>query len=312
MNSEIILLDGGTSLELLRRSENKTPKHWSADYLMSEPDLVRQVHLDYILAGAKVITTNTYSASFTRMALVEAEARVPELQRIACRLALEAREAAGSQSQNVRIAGCLPPLNGTYRPDRVRSYEINRAEYEALAALQAPYVDLFLCETLSTVEEVRAAVDGATTVGLPVWVGLSLMDHGPWLRSAEPISAAVRELAKLPIKALLANCCPPETITAALPELCKSNLPTGGYANGFVEIPKTFLPGKTREQLTSRTDFTPQTYADCVGSWIEKGATIVGGCCEVGPAHIAEITKRLEAQGHSIVSDFTTQSSAKQ
>ena len=87
MRSEIILLDGGTSLELLRRSENKTPRHWSAEYLLTEPDLVRQVHLDYIMAGARVITTNTYSASFTRMVLVNAEARVPELQRIACQLA---------------------------------------------------------------------------------------------------------------------------------------------------------------------------------------------------------------------------------
>ena len=138
------------------------------------------------------------------------------------------------------------------------------------------------------------------------------MDNGPWLRSAEPISAAVRALHDLPISALLANCCPPETITAALPELCKSNLPTGGYANGFVEIPKTFLPGKTREQLMSRTDLNPKTYADCVDDWVSKGARIVGGCCEVGPAHIAEIHNRLEARGHHLVSDFAAYSSAKQ
>ncbi len=302
MQSEIILLDGGTSLELLRRSENKTPKLWSAEYLLTEPDLVRQVHLDYILAGARIITTNTYSASFTRMAMVDAEARVPELQRIACQLACEARDAAGERGKGVRIAGCLPPLNGTYRPDRVRSFDINRQEYEALASLQAPYVDFFLCETLSTIEEARAAVVGATTLGLPVWVGLSLMDHGPWLRSAEPISAAVRELCKLPISALLVNCCPPETITSAIPQLLRSNLPVGGYANGFVEIPKNFLPGKTREQLMSRSDLNPHSYADCVDGWVDMGATIVGGCCEVGPAHIAEIYKRLEARGHMIVS----------
>lgn len=311
MGSDIILLDGGTSLELLRRSENKTPRHWSAEYLLTEPDLVRQVHLDYILAGARIITTNTYSASFTRMAMVDAESRVPELQRIACRLAQEAREAAGQLGKDVRIAGCLPPLNGTYRPDRVRSYDVNRAEYEALAALQSPYVDLFLCETLSTIEEARAAVMGVCDVGLPIWVGLSLMDHGPWLRSAEPISAAVKVLGALPISALLANCCPPETVTAAMSEFCKSGLPTGGYANGFVEIPTTFLPGKTREQLKSRTDLTPALYADCVDQWIAKGARIVGGCCEVGPSHIAEIRDRLLAQGHSIVSDFGRQVSAR-
>lgn len=305
MNSEIILIDGGTSLELLRRSENKTPKHWSAEYLMTEPDLVRQVHLDYILAGAKIITTNTYSASYTRMAMVDAQARVPDLQRRACELAREARAAAGSRGQDVRIAGCLPPLNGTYRPDRVRGYEVNRDEYAALATLQAPFVDFFLCETLSTIEEARAAIDGASTTGLPVWVGLSLMDHGPWLRSAEPISAAIRVLGELPISALLVNCCPPETIRDALPELCKAALPVGGYANGFVEIPTTFLPGKTREQVHTRTDLNPKNYADYVDQWVEKGARIVGGCCEVGPAHIAEIEQRLKARGYKIVSAFS-------
>ena len=311
MQSEIILIDGGTSLELLRRSENKTPKHWSAEYLMTEPDLVRQVHLDYILAGAKIITTNTYSASFTRMAMVDAQARVPDLQRLACLLACESREAAGLRGEDVRIAGCLPPLNGTYRPDRVRSYEVNRDEYAELASLQAPYVDFFLCETLSTIEEARAAIDGASVAGLPIWLGLSLMDRGPWLRSAEPISAAIRELGALPISAFLANCCPPETIRDAIPELVKANVPVGGYANGFVEIPTTFLPGKTREQLHSRKDLDPKSYADHVDQWIEKGARIVGGCCEVGPTHIAEIAKRLTSRGYKIVSDFSNQDTAK-
>lgn len=306
MATDVILLDGGTSLELLRRSDNKTPRHWSAEYLLSEPDLVRQVHLDYILAGAKIITTNTYSASFTRMAMVNAEKRVPELQRIACQLAQEAREEAGSLGQDVLIAGCLPPLNGTYRPDRVREFETNQAEYRALAELQAPYVDLFLCETLSTVEEARAAVAGAEPCQLPIWVGLSLMDHGPWLRSAEPISAAVNALRQLHVNAILANCCPPETITSAMQALCQSGIPAGGYANGFVEIPKTFLPGKTREQLVSRTDLGPESYADFVDQWIHKGARIVGGCCEVGPAHIRVIHERLLAQGHRVVSAFAS------
>ena len=306
MATDIILLDGGTSLELLRRSDNKAPRHWSAEYLLTEPDLVRQVHLDYILAGAKIITTNTYSASFTRMEMVGAQERVPELQRRACQLAQEAREAAGNVAHDVLIAGCLPPLNGTYRPDRVREFATNQAEYHALAELQAPYVDLFLCETLSTVEEARAAVSGAAPFQRPIWVGLSLMDQGPWLRSAEPISAAVKALSQLPVDAILANCCPPETITAAMPALCQSGMPAGGYANGFVEIPKTFLPGKTREQLVSRTDLSPENYANYVDEWIENGARIVGGCCEVGPAHIAVIHERLIAQGHRIVSAFSS------
>jgi S-methylmethionine-dependent homocysteine/selenocysteine methylase len=299
--ARVILLDGGTSLELLKRSANKAPRHWSAEYLFAEPDLVRQVHLDYIRAGATVVTTNTYSASFTRMSMVMAEDRVPELQRRACDLAREARDRAGAMGAQVAIAGCIPPLNGTYRPDRVRGFATNVEEYRRLAELQAPHVDLFLCETMSTAEEARAAAAAVWEVGKPVWVGWTLDDTQPLLRSGETIAAARAALAGLPVGAVLANCSPPETITAAMPALVATGLPTGGYANGFTGIPKTFLPGRTKDQVRSREDLDPDAYAAFALGWAEAGATIVGGCCEVGPAHIARLRDGLLARGHAIV-----------
>jgi S-methylmethionine-dependent homocysteine/selenocysteine methylase len=298
--ARIVLLDGGTSLELLKRSTNKAPRHWSAEYLISEPDLVREVHLDYIRAGAKVVTTNAYSASFTRMAMVMAEDRVPELQRLACTLAMEARDRAGAAGADVAIAGCIPPLNGTYRPDRVRGFATNRDEYRRLGELQAPHVDLFLCETMSTAEEARAAAAAMTEFGKPVWIGWSLDDEAPRLRSGETIAAGQEALEGLGVGAVLANCCPPETITAAMPDLVATGLPTGGYANGFTAIPKTFLPGKTKDQLKTREDLDPAAYAAFALGWVEAGATIVGGCCEVGPDHIAVLRERLLAAGHVI------------
>ncbi len=297
----IVLMDGGTSLELLARSANKAPRLWSAEYLLSEPELVRAVHGDYIAAGATVVTTNTYSASFTRMAMVMEQARVPELQRIACELAMSARDRAGQRGAGVAIAGCLPPLNGTYRPDRVRDFASNRDEYERLAELQAPHVDLFLCETMSTAEEARAAVAAVAPFGKPVWVAWSLGDDGPALRSGESVATARAALEGLPVAAVLANCCPPESISRAMPELVASGLPAGGYANGFVRIPGTFLPGRTREQLATRTDLGPEAYAGFAMGWIAVGARIVGGCCEVGPGHVARLRDEIGAAGHDIV-----------
>lgn len=299
--ASVVLLDGGTSLELLRRSANKAPRHWSAEYLMTEPDLVRTVHLDYIRAGARVVTTNTYSASFTRMAMVMAEDRVPELQRLACVLAHEAREAAGEAGAGVAIAGCIPPLNGTYRPDRVRGFDTNLDEYRRLAALQAPHVDLFLCETMSTAGEARAAAAAVAEFGKPVWIGWTLDDAAPTLRSGESVAAGLAALDGLPVGAVLANCSPPETISAAMPDLVATGLPAGGYANGFTAIPKTFLPGRTKDQVTSRQDLDPATYARFAMDWVAAGATLVGGCCEVGPAHIARLRDMLVAAGHEIV-----------
>lgn len=297
--TNVILLDGGTGMELLNRSSNKSPRHWSAEYLASEPDLVRQVHADYIAAGARVITINAYSATFTRMAMLAEEDQVPAMQATACRLAQEARDMAGVAG--IAIAGCLPPLNGTYRPDRVRPYAVNLAEYRQLAAMQAPHVDFFRCETLSSVEEARAAATAACETGKPVWVSWTLRDDAPVLRSGESIAEAAAALADLPVAALLANCSPPETISAAMPALRAAGRPTGGYANGFTPIPADYRPGVTLAQLGRRRDLDPAGYAAHAMDWVAQGARIVGGCCETGPAHIARLRAELIAAGHRIV-----------
>ena len=80
----------------------------------------------------------------------------------------------------------------------------------------------------------------------------------------------------------------------ALPLLSKAKIPTGGYANGFVEIAKDFNKiGATVDLLKTRTDLNPETYADIANNWVKSGATYIGGCCEVGPAHIAELKRRF-------------------
>ena len=297
----VVLLDGGMGQELLNRSENNAPRLWSAQYLIHEPSLVEAVHREYIAAGARILTINAYAATFTRMAMVDAVDRVPELQRLACALALRARDACGAAGSQVSVAGCLPPLNGTYRPDRVRLFELNLDEYRRLAALQAPHVDLIICETMSTSEEARAAATAAAETGKPVWVSWSLLDGGStMLRSGETLATAREALAGLPIQAVLANCSHPESISAAMPELVGFGLPAGGYANGFTSIPLTFLPGRTKELLTARQDLGPEAYARFAVAWANSGAAIVGGCCEVGPRHIARVRDDLLAAGYGI------------
>jgi S-methylmethionine-dependent homocysteine/selenocysteine methylase len=297
---KIILLDGGMSLELLNRSTNKAPRHWSAEYLMSDPDLVADVHYDYIMAGAKIITVNTYSATYTRMAMVDATDKVEFLQKTACELAHRARTRAGSQGAAVAIAGSLPPLNGTYRPDRVRDFDVNLDEYRKLATLQAPYVDLFICETMSTAQEARAAAQAAAEFGKPVWVGWTLDDERFTLRSGETIAQGIKAIEDLGVSAVLANCTPPETISKAMKELLASGLPAGGYANGFTSIPLAYVPGKTKEQLSTRQDLGPDRYSVFVQDWVNAGAGIVGGCCEVGPVHIAKMRDDLTRNGYTI------------
>ena len=176
------------------------------------------------------------------------------------------------------------------------------AEYRLIAAEQADRVDFFLCETMSKAEEARAAATAAAETGRPVWVAWTLAEDGSArLRSNETIYEAIAALDGLPVAALRANCCPPESIDAAMPELVASGLPVGGYANGFTPIPAGFTLGQTVDMLSARTDLGPEAYAEFAMGWVGQGATIVGGCCEVGPAHIAELAGRLTAAGHEIV-----------
>jgi len=299
---DIVLLDGGMGQELIRLSRNKNPKDWSATYLLQEPQLVRRLHLDFVKAGARVITLNTYTASFTRMGMTGGADRVPDLHRIAGEVARAARDDAGVDGEGVLIAGCLPPLNGSYRPERVRAFEVNLEEYRRLVALQAPYADLFICETMSSAEEARAAATAAVESGKPAWVAWTLHETGtPTLRSDETVGDAFAALAGITVTAVLANCTSPEAVTAAMPALVATPMPAGGYANAFQPIPRTYLPGVPVHHIGVRDDLDADAYAAAAMGWVGQGARIVGGCCEVGPAHIARLRERLLAAGHRIV-----------
>ncbi len=301
--SRITLLDGGMGQELVRRSAQPAHPMWSAHVMINEPEIVQAVHADYLRAGARVLTLNTYSTTPGRFAKFGVPEQFAPMQRRAFDLARAAIDATGIEAE---LAGCLPPLVGSYHPELVPPYDDMLAEYRLIAAEQVDRVDFFLCETMSKAEEARAAATAAAETGRPVWVAWTLAetleaDGGARLRSTETIAGAFAALDGLPVAALLANCCPPEVIGAAMPELAASGLPAGGYANGFTPIPAGFKLGQTVDMLSARTDLGPEAYADFAMGWVDQGATIVGGCCEVGPAHIAELARRLTAAGHEIV-----------
>ena len=288
--SDITLLDGGMGQELLARSTQPAHPMWSAKVLLDEPGIVQAVHEDYIRAGAEVITLNTYSVTPERLARDGQPDLFTPLQTRALDLAWRAKDACG---KDVRIAGCLPPLFASYRPDLAPDFDTNLALYRQIVAAQAERVDLLQCETLSSIVEATAACTAAAESGLPVWVGLSVNDDtSQTLRSGEPLADALTALDGLGAEAILLNCSIPEAISKALPQVIAAGLPAGAYANGFTGI-EALQPGGTVDGLQVRQDLTPDAYADFALGWVDAGAQIVGGCCEVGPAHIAEIARRL-------------------
>jgi S-methylmethionine-dependent homocysteine/selenocysteine methylase len=163
--SDITILDGGMGQELLRRSGDELTRLWSAQVMIDHPELVRDVHVDFINAGADVITTNSYSATRCRLEPVDREDEYELLHRRACELASEAREISDN---DVLIAGGLSPYGSTYQTELAPPFDELWPQYAETAAIHAPFVDLLLCETMGSIEEARSAVFGALQTGKPV------------------------------------------------------------------------------------------------------------------------------------------------
>ena len=291
----ITLLDGGMGQELLRRSSRAITPLWSADIMLNEPELVRDLHRDFIVSGAQVITLNTYSATPQRLARENELAHIKELHQSAMNAAIDAIDLA--QCSDVLIAGCLPPLVASYRADVSLSFNESLAGYRQLVELQAPASDVFICETMASITEATAACTAGLESGKPVWVALTVSDTEPGqLRGGESLSAAVTAIEALGADAILLNCSQPESISASWEPLSDSKVRFGAYANGFVSI-AALHPGGTVEELESRQDLNPQQYAEHALKWIRGGASIIGGCCEIGPAHIKALHENLLKKG---------------
>lgn len=287
----ITILDGGMGQELVTRATGKPTPLWGLEVMMNEPEIVRAIHDDYFAAGANIATTNTYNAHRDRLINNGVEDQFESLHITACQLAVAARDAAGQGL----VAGSLGPLGASYRTDIVPTADVAAEFYAEIARLQADYVDLFICETMSSVDQARGALMGAKVAGKPVWLAISVSDdNGARLRSGEPIEAILPVIEELAPDVVLVNCSLPECIDAALPHLAGIAPPLGAYANGFTGIDKAFLGhNPTVDALSTRTDLGPAEYTAFAQGWVDQGATIIGGCCEVGPAHIAALAAQF-------------------
>lgn len=293
---KITLLDGGIGQEMVKRAGDRPTPLWSTQAMMDHPGLLKSIHAEYFDAGATIATANTYAILRDRLVKEGIEDRFEALQSAAL---AEARKAAEGRG---RVAGAIGPLVATYRPETHPPKAEAAPQYAEVAQLMADRVDLVLCESVASLTHARAILDGALSAGKPVWVSFTVDDEdGSRLRSGEPVADAARAMADGGAAAILANCSAPEAMPAALDAMIPTGLSCGAYANAFTQITKAFLQDNpTADTLHTRRDMGPDAYADHALSWLDHGATILGGCCETGPAHIAETARRLRAAGHDI------------
>jgi S-methylmethionine-dependent homocysteine/selenocysteine methylase len=254
---------------------------------------VVQVHADYIEAGASVITTNSYSTIPSYLAKAGMAESYQELTVVAAKLARRAADAAATP---VRVAGCLPPLDESYRHDLVPENEPSQAVYRELVNVLAPHVDLYLCETMSCVREAVNASSAARAAdpNKPLWVAWTLHETpGEGLRSGESLAEALAAVQPFEPDAYLFNCTSPAAISAAVEALAKlTDKPIGAYPNSY-HVPEGWT--LDNDKSVEARDMTAEDFVAFSRDWRNKGASILGGCCGIGPSLIDAMAKDLGA-----------------
>jgi S-methylmethionine-dependent homocysteine/selenocysteine methylase len=296
--TKITILDGGMGRELERIGAPFRQPEWSALALMDGPERVVEAHLNFVNAGAEVITTNSYACVPFHIGQERFDARGRELAGLSGVLARQAATIALDTNQRgITVAGSIPPVFGSYKPelfDKDAAASIASVLIEALA----PNIDLWLVETISSILEAQTILRAIQEFGDPVavrprWMSFTLDDTfkngSAHVRSGETISAAVDAIAGQ-VEAILFNCSQPEVMTTAISEattrLAGTPIRVGAYANAFAAVPTDPDQSANESLSVLRKDLTPQRYASFAQEWIGAGATIVGGCCGIAPEHI--------------------------
>ncbi|MEB0174052.1 homocysteine S-methyltransferase family protein, partial [Undibacterium sp. CCC1.1] len=310
------ILDGGMGRELLKIGAPFRQPEWSALALMEGPQYVRQVHDAYIAAGAALITTNSYALVPFHLGEEVFTARAGELASLAGRIgreaigaAIGAANAAANAAGTIQLAGSLPPPFGSYRPDLFNPTDAARILNPLVAGL-APFVDVWLAETQGSTQEawaIKAAIDQVSA--RPFWLSFTLEDSehhavtegtlAPTIRSGESVTEAARTALALGVKALLFNCSHVGVMAAAVrdaaavfAEVSAEHRPQiGVYANAFA--PHYHAEDANDGLSELRDDLDPSEYLKFAQQWRDAGATIVGGCCGIGPDHIAALASSL-------------------
>jgi len=293
----LTLLDGGMGRQLSRMGAPFRLPEWSALALIEAPEYVLRAHRAFVESGADVVTTNSYGL-VPHMIGDDRFLSVGAL--LADRAGNLAREAARTRvGRPAIVAGSLPPTTPSYRPNL---FEAQRATtiLEVLVSGLAPYVDLWLIETQSSIAEALTALTVAKSTPLPAWVSFTLRDETgrtepAQLRSGESVEAAVQAVFDAGARAVLFNCSQPEVMGAAVGAASRfaPEAKVGVYANAFVPEPAGDEPYAGISEL--RADLTPERYLAFANEWIELGATIIGGCCGIGPEHIAALRDGLRS-----------------
>jgi len=278
----ILIADGatGTTLQQMGLPSGAAPERWN----LENPAAIRALHRGYVEAGSDLVITNTFGGSRLRLEMEGLGDQVREINLAAARLA---REVAGDQ---VMVLGDMGPTGQLMEPMGTLTYDDAVAVFaEQAAALAEGGVDAILVETMSDLNEAKAAIEGARQVTeLPILVTMSFDTHGRTMMGVKPVDA-VKELWAMGVDAVGANC--GRTLSENLEAIqqMRKALPEAT----LMAKPNAGLP--RMEGIESVYDVTPEIMADYAEKFAALDVKIFGGCCGSTPEHIKAVSHTLHS-----------------
>lgn len=292
-----LILDSALGTELENRGEylpSFKTSIWSAYTLINNPDVIKQIHIDNIEAGADVITTSNYQAT---PELLKRDASAPDYKDLAKKAVELCNEAIIKTGTKTKIAGCFPPIHVTFRPDLTSKESTLKKFYDSLGDIYKKNTDIIICETMASIYEGITAATIAKKYTNKTW--LSWTTRGNKLNrlpSTELLIDAIDKALLLDIDCQLVNCVHADTASLAINKLRKSKK-FGIYANSSV-YKKNPIEGFTTDSdewhYHNHQPIDHIEYEKFVSEWIGSGASVVGGCCRTTIDHIKLIKTLVE------------------
>jgi S-methylmethionine-dependent homocysteine/selenocysteine methylase len=297
MAGDDVILDGGTGTEIQRRGVPMHDQVWCAEANVTHPDVVRAVHRDYLQAGAEVITANTFATSPLLFNAIKRDRDIRDIDRIAVRLVREAVEEEEPRTP-IAIAGSFstmrPVVAHSDRTVKAKEWTLKQAEplmHAKAESLAEAGCDLILMEMMRDVDYSLWATEAAVATGLPVWVGVAVERRedrqlAGFGRPDWQIEDIVAALMATGAKACLVMHTSIDDTADAL-ALVKSNW--AGPIGAYPEAGRFEMPNWVFDALP------PADFVEHCRRWRRMGATLLGGCCGIGPEHIAALAATIRA-----------------
>jgi len=295
---KIKILDGGMGQELLHKGLKPKGTLWSAHALIDENchQLVVDTHLDFINAGAETIVTSTFTARRLRLIQNDSEKYFEKINIKAVELAQRARDIS---KKDILIAGGLPNQKQTYSAYLGEDLGVIEKNFYDQAKHLKNGIDFFYLDVMSSGLECEIALKTIESFNLPVLVGIHIRDNG-LLPSGEKIIDIVKKNKDNNWLGIIMACISPTAYEAVLKDLKQLDIPYGFKLNAFNKIPEGYTvaskdqwgnAGNPNTVLGINADLNESKFYEYAKKFMENGATILGGCCEIRPSHIKEISK---------------------